>query len=201
MVTTYRDCTVGGFAELVAARQPAPGGGPVAAVTVSLSAALVAMAARYSTEVAPGLGLVERAERLSSRAAGLADEDAAAYQAVIEANASSQNADPAHRRERIASTMQRAAEVALQVAQLGAETATLATQLAVEGNRSTRGDAVAAVLLAEAATRAAAHLVAIDVDAGGCDEKLVVEAERSVEIARTASSQLPAASSPSAGNG
>ena len=198
MASAYRDCTLGGFARLVAAREPAPGGGPVAAVTVSLSAALTAMAARYSTDLAGGVGLVERAEQVSSRAAGLADADAAAYRAVIDAYASTRNADPRHRREQIASTMQRAAEVALQIAQLGAETATLATQLAVEGNRNIHGDAVTAALLAEAATRSAAHLVAVDVDAGGCDGTLLGEAERSVEIARAASSRLPAAPFPSA---
>lgn len=190
---TYRDCTLGGFARLVAARTPAPGGGPVAAVTVSLSAALVAMAARYSTAASGAVEVVEAAERLSERAAALADADAAAYQAVIEASASADEGDPTHQREQMASAMQRAAEVALQVAQVGAETAALAIRLAVEGSRSIQGDAATAVLLADAATRSAAQLVAIDVDAGGGDEELLREANRSVETVRAASSRLPTA--------
>ncbi len=191
MATPYGGCSIDRFAELVAAREPAPGGGPVAAVTVSLAAALVAMAARYSTEVVGGEDLVEVAELLSSRAADLADADADAYQAVISSYAATRDGDPAYRREQIRSALHGAAAVALEIAQLGAETATLAAELAVGGNRSVRGDAATAVLLAEAATRSAAHLVAIDVDAGGCDEQLVREAERSVETARAASSRVP----------
>ena len=180
---------MGRFAELVAAREPAPGGGPVSAVTVSFAAALVAMAARYSAQDAAGEGLVAAAEQLTSRAADLADADSVAYRAVIAAYASTRDGEPELREERIRSTMERAATVALEIAKAGAEAATLATRLAVEGKPSIRGDAVTAVLLAEAATRSAAHLVALNVDAGGCDERLVRQAERSVEIAHAASSR------------
>ena len=190
MATSYLDCPLVRFAELVAAREPAPGGGPVAAVTVSLAAALAAMAARYSAEIAPGQALVEAAEQLSSRAAGLAGDDADAYRTVIDAYATPKSAHPARRREQIRNAMQRAAGVAVEIAQLGAETATLAARLAVEGNRSVRGDAATAVLLAEAATRSAAHLVALDVDAGGCDHELVRRAQSSVDAARSASLRL-----------
>ncbi len=163
----------------------------MAAVTLSLAAALVAMAARYSTDVAGGEDLVEVAELLSSRAADLADADADAYQVVISSYAATRDSDPAHRREQIGSALHGAAAVALEIAQLGAQTATLAADLAVGGNRSVRGDAATAVLLAEAATRSAAHLVAIDVAAGGCDERLLRQAERNVETARAASSRVP----------
>ena len=114
MATSYRGCSIDRFAELVAAREPAPGGGPVAAVTLSLAAALVAMAARYSTDVAGGEDLVEVAELLSSRAADLADADADAYQAVISSYAATRDSDPAYRREQTQSALQGAAEVALE---------------------------------------------------------------------------------------
>lgn len=199
---SYRDCSLVRFAELVAAREPGPGGGPVAAITVSLAAALVAMAARYSTQGDLGEEQAQMAERLSSRAADLADADTVAYEAVIEAYAATGDGDSAHRAEQIRETMHRAAEVALEVAQLGAETGTLAAQLAaqlaVEGKRSVRGEAVTAVLLAEAATRSAAHLVAVDVDAGG-DDELVRRAQRSVETAHAASLSVPTGPALSAG--
>lgn len=196
MATPYADCSIGRFSELVAAREPAPGGGPVAAVTVSLAAALVAMAARYSPDVEGNDELVQTAEQLRSRAMSLADADADAYQAVIEAYAFTGAGHPAQRRELISSALYRAAAVVLEVADAGAETARLAARLAADGNRSTRDDAVTAVLLAEAATRAAAHLVAVDVKAGGSDPRLVREAERTVEMARAASLSAPLMQSP-----
>lgn len=192
MAAPYRDCTLGRFAELVAAREPTPGGGPVAAITLSLAAGLAAMAARYSTEEARGDKLVSAAEQLSVRALDLADTDAAAYQAVVNAYGDPGDDDPECRTERVRATMQRAAEVALEIAQVGAETATLAAQLAIEGNQNVRGEALTAVLLAEAATRSAAHLVAIDVDAGSCDEELVRRAARSSDTAHAASSKVAA---------
>lgn len=203
MHTSYQDCSLRRFTALVAAREPAPGGGPVAALTASLAAALVAMAARHSTQGASGEELAQVAERLSSRAADLADADTVAYQAVIEAYAATGDGDSPQRAEQIRETMHRAAEVALEVAQLGAETGTLAArlaaQLAAEGKRSVRGEAVTAVLLAEAATRSAAHLVAVDVDAGGGDNELLQRAERSIATAHRASLSVPVGPALSAG--
>ena len=165
-------------------------------MTVSFAAALVAMAARYSSQLTHGEGLVEAAEQLSSRAADLAEADSAAYAAVIEAYRTTGHGDTVQRQEKIRSALQGAAAVALEVAQLGAQTATLAAQLFVEGKRSIRGDAVTAVLLAESATRSAAYLVAVDIEAGGGDEGVVRQAERSVEIARAAQAQIPAVTVP-----
>ena len=203
MQGSYRDCSLVRFAELVAAREPAPGGGPVAAITLSLAAALAAMAARYSTQGDFAEQQAQLAERLSSRAADLADADTVAYEAVIEAYAATANGDPSQRSERIRESMHRAAEVALKVAQLGAETGTLAAQLAAqlaaEKKRSVRGEAVTAVLLAEAATRSAAHLVAVDAEAGGDDDELVRQAQSSVDTAHSASSSVSAEAGLSAG--
>ncbi|MGH3666526.1 MAG: cyclodeaminase/cyclohydrolase family protein, partial [Egibacteraceae bacterium] len=47
-VLTYFDEPLGRFLKDVAARQPAPGGGAVAGVTVAAAAGLVAMTARFS---------------------------------------------------------------------------------------------------------------------------------------------------------
>lgn len=188
--TSYLDHDLGRFLDQVASRQPAPGGGAVAAVAVSLAAGLVAMAARFSTDqVGASEQLAEHADRLRARAAGLADTDAQAYQAVIEAQASTRDSDPAERQQMTHGAWILAAEVPLEIAEVGAETARLAALLAAEGNRNLRGDAATALLLAEAAARSAANLVAINVEAGGCDGELVRRAARSAEVARDATRQ------------
>ena len=53
-----------------------------------------------------------------------------------------------------------------------AEVAELAADLAARGNPTLRGDAATAALLAEAAARAAANLVAINLAEGMEDERL-----------------------------
>ncbi len=187
MATSYLDHRLGHFVDLVAAREAAPGGGPVAAVTVSLAAGLVAMAARYSVDELVGAEqMLDDAERLRGRAAGLADTDARAYQAVLAAFASTRDSDPDDRSEQLRVALEGAAQVPLEIAETGAETAQLAALLAVEGNRSVRGDAATALLLAEAAVRSAAHLVTVDVAEGGCDQELVRRARASVDVARRA---------------
>ena len=171
----------------MARRQSAPGGGAVAAVTVSVAAGLVAMAARFSTDLlADGEKLVDDADRLRARAAALADADAAAYGAVIAAYAAARESDQVAGRERVRTALVRASEVPLEVAEIGAETARLAGRLAAEGKRDIRGDATTALLLAEAATRSAAHLVAVNVEAGGGEKELVRRVARSVAVARDA---------------
>lgn len=165
------------FLDLVAARQPAPGGGAVAAVSVSLAASLVAMVARYSVdELDGGERVVDDAEQLRARAAALADDDAAAYGAVISAYAARREQDGDARRATVTAALTRAAEVPLEIAAVGAEIATLASRLCVEGKRDVRADATTALLLADAATRAAAHLVAVNVEAGGGTADLVSRA-------------------------
>jgi formiminotetrahydrofolate cyclodeaminase len=89
----------------------------------------------------------------------------------------------------------RAAEVPLEVAELGAATARLAALLVADGKRDIRGDAATALLLAEASTLAAAHLVAVNVEAGGGDHDLLRRATQSAVSARqsAASVRPPAA--------
>ncbi len=187
MASSYLDHTLGEFLDLVATRQPAPGGGAVTAVTVSLAASLVAMAARYSADrIADGRGLVDEAERLRMRVAGLANADADAYGAVIAAYDSVRESDDVDTREQLRVALTRAAEVPLEVAAVGAETARLASRLCVDGKPDVRGDATTALLLSDAATRAAANLVAVNVEAGGGDADLVRRASQSVATSRAA---------------
>ncbi len=191
MTRSYADHNLGEFLDQVAERQPAPGGGSVAAVAVSLAAALVEMAARYSEDLlSDGSEIVDSARRLRGRAAELADLDARVYQAVIAAYARTGDQDPALRRDAIRTALHKASEVPLEIARIGAETTRLAARLAADGKPSLQGDAATALLLAEAGVQSAAHLVSVNAESAGGDADLVRRAGRSVEVARDAASSL-----------
>jgi len=146
---SYVDARLGDFLALVAAPAPAPGGGAVAAVTASLAAGLVAMADPGGAHDVAALG---------RRAAALADEDAAAYSAVIAARRSGESVQHA---------LTRATEVPLEIAGTAAAIAQRAAEVFLNGRRALQGDAATALLLAEGATRSAAYLVEVNVEAGG----------------------------------
>ena len=164
-----------GFLDQLAARTPTPGGGGAAAVTGAMAAGLVAMAARFSASRLPGAGdLADQADELRRRAAGLADLDAQAYAAVLDALRLPREAG--QRREALLG----AAVVPLEIAEIGAEVAQLAVRVAEAGNPNLRGDAVTGALLAAASARSAACLVDINVGLGGLDPELSRRAVRAV---------------------
>jgi formiminotetrahydrofolate cyclodeaminase len=145
-----------------------------------MAAGLVAMAARFSASRLPGAGeLAERADELRRRAAGLADLDARAYQAVLAAQGDS-------RRE----ALHGAAVVPLEIAGIGAQVAELAAQVAQAGNPNLRGDAVTGAVLAAAAARSAACLVDINVGLGGLDPGLSRRAGQAAADARAAADRV-----------
>jgi formiminotetrahydrofolate cyclodeaminase len=161
-VSSLLDQPVQGFLDQLAARTPAPGGGGATAVTGAMAAGLVAMAARFSARQLAGAGeLADQADTLRRMAAQLADMDARAYTAVLEAG-------PGQRPEALLG----AALVPLEIAAIGARVAALAAQLAEAGNPNLRGDAVTGALLAAASARSAACLVDINVRLGGLDPGL-----------------------------
>lgn len=173
--------------ELVASREPAPGGGASAAVTVALAAALSSMSARFSTgHLVEAPALTERAEQLRSEVMPLARADAAAYGRVLESYRGQREGDKEGRRRKIREALSEAASVPLAVAEIGAELVGIAVRLVREGNPNLRGDAVVAALLAEAGVRAAAKLVEINVAAGGTDNGRLARASELVADAAAA---------------
>lgn len=153
------------FLDRVASDEPVPGGGACAAVTVGLAAGLCAMAARFSAATLPDADEVaEQADRLRRRVAGLAREDAEAYTLVLQALRLPKGQDVAARRAKIDAALSAAAEPPLAVAEAAVEIGVLARRLVAEGNPNLRGDAVTGRLLAEAGCRAAAELVAANLD-------------------------------------
>jgi methenyltetrahydrofolate cyclohydrolase len=172
-VPDYTELPLGHFLDMVASREPAPGGGASAAVAIALAAALTGMAARFSTDhLADAETIAGKAEELRSRVMPLARADAAAYGRVLDAYRIPRG-DEEGRRRRIREALSEAADVPLSIAEVGAEVAGNAGRLVEEGNPNLRGDAVTATVLAGAGVRAAATLVEINVSAGGAgDDRL-----------------------------
>ena len=149
---------------------------------MALAAALTGMAARFRTEhLAEAPAFAARADSLREEASGLAQADAAAYGRVLGARGAS--GDPDLRRRRVEETLSEAADVPLAVAGVGAEVAGLAARLAQKGNPNLRGDAICAVGLAEAGTRAAVELAEINLSEGSFEDGRVA---RAGELARSA---------------
>ena len=176
--------TLTGFLDDVGAKTSAPGGGAVAAVAVSLAAALVEMAAEFSGKQWEGAAdAAARARELRTRAMPLAEADAEAYGAVIAATRGTPDYDEA---------LSRAADVPVAIAQAAADVAELAAELAACGNPNLRGDASTSALLAEAAARAAANLVEINLAEKGGDERIA----RARELASSAGAAAKRALAP-----
>ena len=168
-VPNYAELPLGRFMDMVASREPAPGGGASAAVAVALAAALTAMAARFSADhLADAETIADSAEELRNRVMPLAQADAAAYGRVLDAYRTPR--DDEKRRRRIREALSEAADVPLSIAEVGVEVAGNAARLVEEGNPNLRGDAVTAAALAKAVVRAATTLVEINVSAGGADD-------------------------------
>jgi formiminotetrahydrofolate cyclodeaminase len=186
----FQDLTVRELCETVAAQTSAPGGGSVAAIVTAFAASLTAMAARFATEHwedAPGA--VAQAEALRTRVLPLAEEDARAYESFLLARRMSEDFDPQVRDAAIGEALSRAADVPLAIAEAALDVASLAADLAVHGNPNLRGDAATAALLSEAAVRATANLVEVNLATREGDER-VERARALVEISRRISRRV-----------
>jgi len=165
----YLDLSLREFLDLVAAGGPAPGGGSVAAVAVALAAGLVGMAARLSADqLADAPGLAERADASRRRVAPLARADAESYGRVLDAYLLPRESES--RTELIRDALSGAADVPLAVAEIGNEVAGIAARLVEEGNPNLEGDAMTAVLLADAGVRAAAALAEINLSSANVED-------------------------------
>jgi len=164
----YLDLPLRAFLDLVASGEPAPGGGSVAAVAVALAAGLSGMAARLSAgQLADADELADRSDAARRRVAPLARMDAQSYARVLYAY---RVPDSETRSERVSDALSGAADVPLAVAEIGNEVAGIAARLVEEGNPSLKGDAIAAVLLAEAGVRAATVLVEINLSSANVED-------------------------------
>jgi formiminotetrahydrofolate cyclodeaminase len=175
----YLDLPLRAFLELVASGGPTPGGGSVAAVAVALAAGLSGMAARLSAgQLADADGLADRADASRRRVAPLARADAESYGLVLDAY---REPDPEIRRERVRDALSGATDVPLAVAEVGNEVAGIAARLVEEGNPNLEGDAMTAVLLADAGVRAAAALAEINLSSANVEDERLGRAKELVD--------------------
>lgn len=179
----YLDLSLGEFLDRVASGGPAPGGGSVAAVAVALAAALSGMSARLSADqLADAPELADRTDASRRRVAPLARADAASYGRVLDAYHLPREPDPEARTERIRDALSGAADVPLAIAEVGNEVAAIAARLVEEGNPNLEGDAMTAVLLAEAGVRAAAALAEINLCSANVEDERLGRANRLVDM-------------------
>jgi formiminotetrahydrofolate cyclodeaminase len=154
----YLAMPLGAFLDAVAARDPAPGAGVVAAVTAGLAAGLVAMAAGFSTDQLEDAASVRaQAETARAKIGPLAEQDIRSYADVLGALALPRT-DP-DRRARVQRALSAASDVPVEIARVGAAVSRLAGEVADRGNPRLRGEAETARVLADAAVLAAAGLV------------------------------------------
>jgi formiminotetrahydrofolate cyclodeaminase len=181
------DLRVREFLDEVAAVKKTPGGGSVAALVTAMAASLLAKVARGSVDTWPeAAGIAAQAESLRARSAPLAQADAELYEAALEARGQSGEGQGARMDFALGQAYAKAAEPPLQIAHAASDVAQLALTVAQNGEPALRADAIAAALLAAAAARTAAELVAVNLTASAVDPRVLEAAKLAEEAARAA---------------
>lgn len=152
------------FLDSLEAPAPSPCGGTATAVSAAMAAALVTMVGRGSKSWPEGPAIATKARVLRARLTALGEDDAAAFAQVLVAM-HEQTGTSEERNSAIAAALVAAAEIPLQIGEAAADVAELAAIAAIEGARHLRPDAAAAAAMAEAAVRAATHLVEVNLAA------------------------------------
>jgi formiminotetrahydrofolate cyclodeaminase len=181
MPPPFLELTADEFLDSIAAAEPGPGGGAVAALTLAHAAALVKMAAqrsRDSWKEAPGAAA--QAQALRRRAAQLVDPAAEVWVDALEALKV-----PA---DDLEAKLRRSIEIPLEIGALAADVAALASLVARRGDGTYRSDVACAAVLAEAAARAAEKLVNVNLSLSRVDERRD-RAQSSFQAARAAATR------------
>jgi len=177
------DLRVGTLLDTLADRRRAPGAGSVAAVATAAAAALVARGARYSSATWPEAGgAAAQAEALRRRAAPLALADARAFAKAVEALDEPRDEDPDRRDWNLGRALATSTEAPLAIAEVAADVASLAAEVADRGNPDLRPDVASAAALAAAGAEMSAHLVAVNLGAPPDDPRV----QRAQTLAQTA---------------
>ena len=168
--TVLANLPVHEFLARVQARTPTPGGGSAAALAGCVGAALATMAVTYTRgrKDAELEGVLETLEdglgELSRRLQRLADEDAAAYEAVRQARRMVRDSEAEQRRrqEAIQQTTREATQVPLRIVRLCREGLELLGGVVERLNPHLATDAASAALLLRGAARSAAYNVRVN---------------------------------------
>lgn len=146
-------------------RDSAPAAGSAAAIVAAVAAAIVAKAAWRANDLGAAAQALALAGRLNALAVADADVFAVAREALQEVAQRTEDTLPVSRSRdfRLGRTLAEAAAVPLAIAEAAADVALLAAEVARNSHESElREDATSAAMLAEGASRAAAHLVTIN---------------------------------------
>jgi methenyltetrahydrofolate cyclohydrolase len=169
----------------LAAKQPTPGGGSVAALTGALGAGLVSMVGQYTAgreqyaDVEQHVQrILARSEELRARLGELVDADVAAYGSYAAAQAMPRESDDEKQARKAA--QQRALEestaVPLDVAEACVELLELAVEAAQVGNVYLISDAAVGARLADAARASA--MLNVEMNLGGIEDEAKAAAFR-----------------------
>jgi len=161
----YLDLRLETFLERLSADGLAPGSGSAAAITVAFAARLVAMVANCSRSTwDEASGIVAQATAIGDRALVLAHTDATVWDEALTAlrDAEGGSAGDPRRDFSLEQKLDAAAAAPLEIASLGADAVALASLAAEHGDVTYQADAAAAAALAAGASRAAAHLVRVN---------------------------------------
>lgn len=172
------------FLDAVADESPAAAAGTAAATAAAMAAGLVAMSAHRSKEVWNGAGgAVGQAEVLRNRASTLIAESGPAYEHAVVSLArrgEDEGKSVEQRDWQLGDALRRSVAAPLGCAEIAADVAELAAEVANHCDPAARPEAVAASRLAEAAALIGAHLVEINLAVGG-DAELRSKADLAVE--------------------
>jgi formiminotetrahydrofolate cyclodeaminase len=169
-----QDETLGGFLTELASPSPAPGGGAVAALHVALGAALVGMVCsltvgkpRYAEYEAVMLETSAEAERARRDALALAEADAQAFAAVVDAYKlpKGDGGEKAARSAAIQAALRGATQVPLRTAALAADVVELCRRIMPGANANVLSDVAVAAASARAALTCAAVNVRVNLAA------------------------------------
>ncbi len=165
--------SIGNFTELVAAGTPAPGGGSVAAYCGVLAASLGQMVCNLTigkqkyAQAEPRLRAIRsELERLGARLRELITEDAASFEAVLQAYRLPKDSDEqkAERGAQVQIALRGAVDVPVETAQRGLDVLKLLGELADIGNPNALSDVGVGAQLAQAAIRGASYNVSVNLD-------------------------------------
>ncbi len=193
---SFADATIRHFIDDLASGSPTPGGGSAAAVTGATAAALAEMVCnltigkdRYADVEDEIEEHREELAELRARLLELADDDAAAFDAVMAAFKQPKGDE---RSQAIQEASKQAAEVPMKTAERCMEVLQHAEPVARKGNQHSVTDAGTAALLAHAALHAALYNVSVNLggieDEGFCSEM----ADRTEQLTSRAEEQLQA---------
>jgi len=189
----YKRETIEQFLGGLSARTPAPGGGAACALAGATAASLGAMSAvfttgeKYQAVEDTTMAIKEQFEKLRDRLLGLADDDAAAFQAVTDARKlpKATPEEKAARKAKVDAAMRKATEVPEAILAAALEGLQLAEKLLPLCNKHLIGDLAVAAYLFEGAASGAALQVATntkDADSDSAEKDSAARAgEQAVE--------------------